>query len=270
MQLEVVGGGPVFDFEDLYPGASTTSTVRVTNLRGEPGSLTLSAVDIVDESKCSPVETKSAAHCGSGIGALGAQVVLTIERLLPGGGATPVWTGDIYSLTGIDIASVLPGGAVWEYRFTAHLPSASGNETQADELGFKLRFNLAGETGGGGGTTGGDPPGSDTGGTDTPTDGGTDGTDDGGTDDGGTDGTDGSSGGSGGGGETTAGGTDGTEVLGSVVTRPGAGGAQVFGLSLPRTGAEIARALVMATAALLAGGMMLATTAQLRRHPRNS
>src|SRR3546814_3022028 len=103
VQLEVVGGGPVFDFEDLYPGASTTSTVRVTNLRGEPGSLTLSAVDIVDESKCSPVETKSAAHCGAGIGALGAQVVLTIERLLPGGGAPPLWTGDIYSPPGLEI-----------------------------------------------------------------------------------------------------------------------------------------------------------------------
>src|SRR3546814_613515 len=244
-------GGPVFDIDNLYPGASTDSTVRVTNLRAEPGNLTLSAVDIVDESKCSPAENRAGMPCGGGIGALGAQVVLTIERLLPGGGTTPVWTGDIYSLINVDLATAIPGGAVWEYRFTALLPSISGNETQEDELGFKLRFNLAGENGGGGGTTGGDPPGSDTGGTDSPTDGGTD---DGGTDDEGTDGTDGSTGGSGGGGETTAGGADGTEVLGSVVTRPGAGGAQVFGLSLPRTGAEIARALTVATAALLAGG----------------
>src|SRR3546814_7885779 len=80
VQVEVVGGGPVFDIDNLYPGASTDSTVRVTNLRAEPGNLTLSAVDIVDESKCSPAENRAGMPCGGGIvGALGAQVVLTIE-----------------------------------------------------------------------------------------------------------------------------------------------------------------------------------------------
>src|SRR3546814_20568659 len=39
VQAEVVGGGPVFDIDNLYPGASTDSTVRGTHLRADPGNL---------------------------------------------------------------------------------------------------------------------------------------------------------------------------------------------------------------------------------------
>src|SRR3546814_2229923 len=73
--------------------------------------------------------------CGGGIGALGAQVVLTIERLLPGGGTTPVWTGDIYSLTNADLATAIPGGAVWEYRFRS--------EEHTSELQSLMRISYA-------------------------------------------------------------------------------------------------------------------------------
>src|SRR3546814_15264040 len=104
VQVEVMDGGPVFDIDNLYPGASTDSTVRVTNLRAEPGNLTLSAVDIVDESKCSPAENRAGMPCGGGIGALGAPVGLTIEHPLPGGGPNEVWTGAIYPL--INVAQI--------------------------------------------------------------------------------------------------------------------------------------------------------------------
>ena len=147
VQVEVVGGGPVFDFSQIYPGATLTSSVRVSNIGDDAGLLTVDAEDVVDESRCSAAETREGLSCGSGRGHLGEQVEFSIEHVTAGGEAEQVWSGQIDELHDVAMAPTpLEAGASADYRLRAHLPITSGNETQSDLLGFDLRFQLASET----------------------------------------------------------------------------------------------------------------------------
>lgn len=149
VEVEVIGGGPVFDFSQIYPGATLTSSVRVSNIGDDAGLLTLDAEDVVDESRCSAAETREGLACGSGRGYLGEQVEFSIERVAAGGEEEQVWRGRIDELDDVAMAPTpLEAGASAEYRLRAHLPVTSGNETQSDLLGFDLRFQLASQTAG--------------------------------------------------------------------------------------------------------------------------
>jgi hypothetical protein len=143
--VEVDGGGPIFQTSSFYPGAETSTTVRIRNAGLEAGELSVRSAGIVDEDHCSPAELRAGMPCGSGQGDLGEQIELSIA--LVGDGADQlVWKGSVYELEeGVVLADALPaGGEPVTYRFGAHLPVASGNETQMDALRFDVRFDLAG------------------------------------------------------------------------------------------------------------------------------
>lgn len=238
IEVEKVGGGPVFDFSEIYPGATLSSVVRVSNVGNEPGNLTMSAKDIVDESRCSGAEVRAGIACGSGKGHLGEQVEFSIEHLPAGAGAVHVWSGRIDQLDDVALPpSPLAAGSSEEYRLNAHLPATSGNETQSDLLGFDLRFDLAGESDPGQTTTGGNARGQEPEGEDPPDDTAEEPE-----------------------GEEVAGETGGTpgsttaEVLGAQA--PERGGPKVLGVTLPRTGAELAWWGFVGGGGLLAGSVL--------------
>ncbi len=142
LSVEVSGGGPLFDLTAIQPGATLVADVAVTNESTDAATLRASAVNVVGHDGCSPVEVKSGMPCGSGPGHLLEQVELTVEDRTDGSPMV-VWSGNVGELEAVPLASAdLAGGEARAYRFTAHLPSTSGNETQNDGLEFDLRFDL--------------------------------------------------------------------------------------------------------------------------------
>lgn len=142
LEVQVDGGGPVFDLEDLYPGATEHSTVRVSNVGVQAGRLTVDALDVVDESRCSDAELRAGMPCGDGTGTLGGQLEFSIARIA-GQDLEEVWKGPLSQLDEVELLESLGPGETATYRFSAHLPVWSGNESQADQLGFDLQFRLS-------------------------------------------------------------------------------------------------------------------------------
>jgi hypothetical protein len=143
--IDVEGGGPIFQTDSVYPGFETSTTVHVRNDGSGPAVLTLRSASIIDEDHCSPAELRAEMPCGSGKGDLGEQMELSVD-VLTADGYQPVWSGSVYELEqGEVLADPLDAdGSTATFRFGAHLPTWSGNETQMDVLGFDLRFDLEG------------------------------------------------------------------------------------------------------------------------------
>lgn len=140
---------PLFDTTHIAPGWSDSHMLQVRNDAADPGTLALSATDIVEaENGCMHSEALVDATCGAADGELGHELVFS-AYLDPENDGTfesmPRWTGSLYDLaTPAVLDSDLGGHGVVGLRIDAALPMTSGNETQTDQVTFNFRLSLEG------------------------------------------------------------------------------------------------------------------------------
>lgn len=144
LEVEIVGGGPLFEVTDMYPGFETSSVVQVTNTTSETGTLNLRVTDVAsDDNGCNRPEARVDSTCGDDEGELADQVVLSIERETAGGqfedirADAPLGSLDL----GVVLEDELGGGESGLYRLTLALPPSSGNETQTDSVDFEIEIS---------------------------------------------------------------------------------------------------------------------------------
>ena len=175
IELDVNGSGfttdpgtPLLALERLAPGVSGSGTVGIRNPDGQPATVHLKWVHVVNrENGCTHSEADVDHTCGDpgvGEGELGAALHWTVESATAAAGPyRPVWSGSTADLVaGRDLDVTVPANDAAYLRVTVLLPFESGNETQTDSIAFDALITLSGV---GGGTTGsGTAPGGVTGG----------------------------------------------------------------------------------------------------------
>lgn len=127
LEVDVQGGAPVFDLDELDPGGMQHGVIQVTNRGAMPASLAAAATDVVR------------------VGAVRA-VELSIARVGVDGELEHVWRGRVGALRDIEVVAALAPGETVELRVSAHLPASAPEDPPQDGgLAFDLRFELAGD-----------------------------------------------------------------------------------------------------------------------------
>ncbi|HET9186344.1 MAG TPA: hypothetical protein VFN80_00200 [Acidothermaceae bacterium] len=137
---------PLFHFDKLAPGSSTSATLRLKNDSSSRATLSVKAIHVHDDDNgCLPQERAAGdTTCGRGGGELGKTVRFAV--VCPAVSASrPLWSGTISDVEkGVTLPQSLGPMAVIELHVTAELPHSAGNETMTDRLGFDLAWTLSG------------------------------------------------------------------------------------------------------------------------------
>lgn len=141
---------PLLTVGEIVPGWHMSKTVLVRNDSGANASLALRSTDIVEfENGCSPDEAAVDSTCGPNQGELGHALRFSVfahAGSSPASDATPIWTGTLYDLAAqpLLLTNAFAAGATWTVDVAAELPLRSGNETQTDQVGFNVNFDIEG------------------------------------------------------------------------------------------------------------------------------
>jgi len=152
-------GQAIFQAQRLAPGRSVTGTVQLANSGSLTGALSVQQLDVVDQP-------------GANGGKLSNKVTLNVQDVT-GGGAVPVFAGQLAAFGTRALGNIAPGAAR-TYRFTASLPDSGAppsptsgdNAYKGSALAVRYSWTATapdpvdggggtGGTGSGGGETGG-------------------------------------------------------------------------------------------------------------------
>jgi hypothetical protein len=142
-------GQAIFQAQRLAPGRSVTGTVQLANAGSLTGALSVQQLDVVDQP-------------GANGGKLSNAVTLNVQDVT-GGGAVPVFAGQLAAFGTRALGNIAPGAAR-TYRFTASLPDSGAppSPTSGDNAykgsALTVRYSwtaTAPDPGDGGGGTGG-------------------------------------------------------------------------------------------------------------------
>jgi hypothetical protein len=135
---------PLFHFDKLAPGMSTSASLRLKNDSSSSGTLSVKAIHVHDDDNgCLRQESAAGdTTCGNGGGELGKAIRFAVVCPSMNEGR-PLWSGTIADVEkGVTVAQPLASTAVVELHVVAELPRDAGNETMTDRLAFDLAWTL--------------------------------------------------------------------------------------------------------------------------------
>lgn len=142
LEVDLPGGSPLFELDDLAPGAGGEERMVIRNATADPATYLVAIVDLVDDDNgCNRPEVAAGdTSCGGHGGELSRDLLVTIvdDR------AQQLYSGSLRDLAaGAPVGASLGPGASTALTVGYRFDPASGNETQTDRVLFGIEVSLS-------------------------------------------------------------------------------------------------------------------------------